>query len=376
MAVSKFYAVWRKESEEEIVNAFQALALKGRAQIITTPKEQATLFDLETDLKVNPRSSQKKDGRYVGQPYVSYYPGEESPLKGLQSSFEYSSELNAFIEAFKTIEKFQIEYDNHTAYIFPKAISPMQRVVFEDEDFVILKLLIDIDETYPYSEYYRLNGQLGIEFYKTRRPEPVKRIKLAKEGIPLFEAEANFPKSTKIYVPKEFTSPEQVRSIAARVREVYQKTNYKLYGNFDKYHIEALVFLDDNERKYKTLKTYEEQCQELQAKIKKLEENFNQKTEKVNQLRKEIKQAETILRNYHEEEEYYKKLEKDNQKLEKDNQKLEEDKRKLKQEKGEILTENQRLTNKSQRLRRLKNAAEEKIESLQRRSLWQRLLNK
>ena len=98
MAVSKFYAVWRKESgEEEIVNAFQALALKGRAQIITTPKEQATLFDLETDLKVNPRSSQKKDGRYVGQPYFSYYPGEESPLKGLQSSFEYSSELNAFI---------------------------------------------------------------------------------------------------------------------------------------------------------------------------------------------------------------------------------------------------------------------------------------
>lgn len=370
MAVSKFYAVWRKESgEEEIVNAFQALALKGRAQIITTPKEQATLFDLETGLKVNPRSSQKKDGRYVGQPYFSYYPGEESPLKGLESSFEYSSELNAFIEAFKTIEKFQIKYDNHTAYIFPKAISLMKRIVFEDEDFVILKLLIDIDETYPYSEYYRLNGQLGIEFYKTSRPEPVKRIKLAKEGIPLFEVEANFPESTKIYVPKEFTSPEQVRSIAARVRKVYQETNYKLYGNFDKYHIEAFVFLDDNERKYQTLKTYEEQCQELQAKIKKLEENFNQKTEKVNQLRKEIKQAETILRNYHEEEEYYKKLEKDNQKLE-------SDKQRLKQEKGEIISKNQRLTNESQRLRRLKNVAEEKIEYLQKRSFWQRLLNK
>ena len=185
----------------------------------------------------------------------------------------------------------------------------------------------------------------------------------------MFEAKAHFPKSTKIYVPEEFTSPEQVKSIAARVREVYQERNYKLYGNFDKYHIEAFVFLDDNERKYQTLKTYEEQCQELQAKIEKLEENFNQKTEKVNQLRKEIKQAETILRNYHEEEEYYKKLEKDNQKLE-------EDKRKLKQEKGEIVSENQRLTNESQRLLKLKNEAEEKIESLQRRSFWQRLFNK
>ena len=370
MAVTKFYAVWRKESgEEEIVNAFQALALKGRAQIITTPKEQATLFDLETGLKVNPRSSQKKDGRYVGQPYFSYYPGEESPLKRLEGSFEYSSELNAFIEAFKTIEKFQIGYGDQTVYIFPKAISLMKRIVFEDEDFVILKLLIDIDETYPYSEYYRLNGLLGIEFYNTSRPEPVKRIKLAKEGIPLFEAKAHFPKSTKIYVPEEFTSPEQVKRVADRVREVYQETNYKLYGSFDKYHLEEFVFLDDNERKYQTLKTYEEQCQELQAKIKKLEENFDQKTEKVNQLRKEIEQAETLLRKYHEEEEYYKKIEKYNQKLE-------ADKQTLKQEKGEILSENQRLTNESQRLRKLKNVAEEKIESLQGRSFWQRLFNK
>lgn len=363
MAVSKFYAVWRKESgEEETVNAFQALALKGRAQIVTTPKEQATLFDLETGLKVNPRSSQKKDGRYVGQPYFSYYPGEESPLKGLQSSFEYSSELNAFIEAFKTIEKFQIEYDNHTAYIFPKAISLMKRIVFEDEDFVILKLLIDIDETYPYSEYYRLNGQLGIEFYKTRRPEPVKRIKLAKEGIPLFEAEANFPKSTKIYVPKEFTSPEQVKSIADRVRKVYQETNYKLYGNFDKYHIEAFVFLDDNERKYHTLKTYEEQCQELEAEIKQLEACFSQKDARVNQLREEIKQAEIRLRYYCEKEEYYKKLEKDNELL--------------KQEKAQLRTERQQLTEQSRHLREERDAAQEETKSLKNRTWWQRLFNR
>ena len=71
----------------------------------------------------------------------------------------------------------------------------------------------------------------------------------------------------------------------------------------------------------------------------------------------------------HEEEEYYKKLEKDNQKLE-------SDKQRLKQEKGEIISKNQRLTNESQRLRRLKNVAEEKIEYLQKRSFWQRLLNK
>ena len=363
MAVSKFYAVWRKESgEEEIVNAFQALALKGRAQIITTPKEQATLFDLETGLKVNPRSSQKKDGRYVGQPYFSYYPGEESPLKGTEGSFEYSSELNAFIEAFKSIKKFQIGYGERTAFIFPKAIYPMKRVVFEDEDIVILKLWIEIDETYPYSEYYRLNGQLGIEFYKTKRPEPVKRIKLAQRGVPLLEAKAQFPESTKIYVPEEFVSSEQIRGIAERVREVYQERNYKLYGTFDKYHLEAFVFLDDNERKYHTLKTYEEQCQELEAEIKRLEACFSQKDARVNQLREEIKQAEIRLRHYCEKEEYYKKLEKDNELL--------------KQEKAQLRTERQQLTEQSRHLREERDAAQEETKSLRSRSFWQRLFNK
>ena len=363
MAVSKFYAVWRKESgEEEIVNAFQALALKGRAQIITTPKEQATLFDLETGLKVNPRSSQKKDGRYVGQPYFSYYPGEESPLKGTEGSFEYSSELNAFIEAFKSIKKFQIGYGERTAFIFPKAIYPMKRVVFEYEDFVILKLWIEIDETYPYSEYYRLNGQLGIEFYKTKRPEPVKRIKLAQRGVPLLEAKAQFPESTKIYVPEEFVSSEQIRGIAERVREVYQERNYKLYGTFDKYHLEAFVFLDDNERKYHTLKTYEEQCQELEAEIKRLEACFSQKDARVNQLREEIKQAEIRLRHYCEKEEYYKKLEKDNELL--------------KQEKAQLRTERQQLTEQSRHLREERDAAQEETKSLRSRSFWQRLFNK
>ena len=45
MAVSKFYAVWRKESgEEEIVNAFQALALKGRAQNLSRRRKNRRLF--------------------------------------------------------------------------------------------------------------------------------------------------------------------------------------------------------------------------------------------------------------------------------------------------------------------------------------------
>ncbi|SFC42016.1 hypothetical protein SAMN05660328_102364 [Streptococcus gallolyticus] len=363
MAVSKFYAKWRKPSgEEKLINAFDALALKGRAQIETSPKEKASLYDIETGLKVTPKRGHRKNGRYQGQPYFTYYPGEASPQKGTEGSFEYSSELNAFIEAFKSIKRFQIGYGKQTAFIFPKEIFPMKRVVFENGGVFILKLLIEIDETRPYSEYYRLNGQLGIEFYKTKRPKPEKRIKLAKKGIPLLEAEAQFPKSTKIYVPEEFVSSEQIRGVAEKVREVYQERNYKLYGTFDKYHLEAFVFLNDNERKYQTLKSYEEQCQELQTEIKKLEDSFSQKSEKVNQLREEIMQAESRLRKYREKEEYYKKLEKDNQILN--------------QEKAQFLSEKQHLTEQSQRYLKEINKAQEETEDLRNRSFWQRLFNK
>ncbi|HEM2786546.1 TPA: hypothetical protein U0611_000875 [Streptococcus suis] len=363
MAVSKFYAKWKKPSGEEvIVNAFDALALKGRALIKTSPKEKASLYDIETDLKVAPKHGNKKDGRYQGQPYFIYYPGEESPLKGTDGSFEYSSELNAFIEAFKSIKRFQIGYGEHTAFIFPKAISPMKRMVFEDEDFVILKLWIEIDETYPYSEYYRLNGQLGIEFYKTKRPEPVKRIKLAKEGVPLLEAKAQFPESTKIYVPEEFVSSKQIKYIAEKVREVYQETDYKLYGTFDRYHLEAFVFLGDNERKYHILKTYEEQCQELEAEIKQLTDSFCQKSAKVNQLREEITRTEDRLRRYNAKEEYYKKLEKDNELL--------------RREKNQLQDEKQRLTEVSNRYLEERNEAQGELEDLRNRPWWQRIFNK
>lgn len=341
MAVSKFYAIWRKPSgEEQMVNAFQALELKGQAIIKTSPKEKASLFDVETGLKVTPRRGQKTSGPYQNQPYFSYYPGEDSPLKGTEGTFEYSSELNIFLEAFKDIKKFQIQYGNQRTIIFPKTISLLKRVPFENEEFVVLKLLIELDETYPYSEYYRLNGHLGIEFYKTSRPRPTKRVRLAKKGIPLLEAKAQFPKSVKIVVPDELTSLAQVESIAGKVRDIYENRNYKLYGTFDKYHSENFVFLDDNERKYRQLKSYEEQCQELETEIRQLQDRYNNRVEKLNQLRENIRKAESQLQDYQEKEEYYKKTEKDNERLTAEVNQLESQTKQL-------LLENDRLQNRS-----------------------------
>lgn len=361
MAVSKFYAVAKtKDGQKRVVNAFEALKLADDDPWhYPTDKTNGVFYDLETELKVSPshgRTNSKTRKR--GQAFFRYFTGESSPLRDKSGSFAYTPELIAFLSAFEVIQKFQIQEGETTIMIFPERIAKLQKVPFPDGGYSILKFYMKLEETYPYSAYYRFNGILAIEFYVSGKPSRLKRAELARKGIPLFEAKAFFPKWIQESLPEEFENPEELATIAKEIRTTYQDRDYKLYGRFQKEH----MITPDNERKYQALKIYEDQCQELKDEIKLLKSSYDEKFEKVKQLSEDIKQAETLLRKYHEEEEYYKKLEKDNQKL--------------KQEKGEILTENQRLTDESQRLRRLKNVAEEKIESLQRRSFWQRLFNK
>lgn len=368
MAVKKFYAVAKtKDGQKRVVNAFEALKLADDDPWhYPTDKTNGVFYDLETELKVTPTNGRTNSKtRKRGQAFFRYFTGESSPLWDKPRSFAYTPELIAFLSAFEVIQKFQIQEGETTIMIFPERIAKLQRVPFPDGGYSILKFYMKLEETYPYSAYYRFNGILAIEFYVSGKPSRLKRAELARKGIPLFEAKAFFPKWIQESLPEEFENPEELATIAKEIRTTYQDRDYKLYGRFQKEH----MITPDNERKYQTLKTYEDQCKELQEEIKLLKSSYDEKIEKVKQLSEDIKQAETLLRKYHEEEEYYKKLEKDNQKLE-------ADKQRLKQEKGEILSENQRLTNESKRLRKLKNAAQEETRALRGRSLLQRLFNK
>lgn len=361
MAVSKFYAVAKtKDGQRRVVNAFEALKLADdNPWIYPTDKINGVFYDLETELKVSPshgRTNPKTRKR--GQAFFRYFTGESSPLKDQSVSFAYTPELIAFLSAFEEIKRFQIQEDETNIIVFPERIAKLQRVPFQDGGYSILKFYMKLEETYPYSAYYRFNGILAIEFYVFGKPSRLKRAELARKGIPLFEARAFFPKWIQESLPKEFENPEELADIAKKIRTTYQDRNYKLYGRFQKEHVTT----PENERKYQTLKSYEDQCQELQAEIKQLEESFSQKNEKVNQLREEIKQAEVRLRHYCEKEEYYKKLEKDNELL--------------KEEKKQLQSERQRLTEQSQRYIEERKVAQEETKSLRNRSFLQRLFNK
>jgi hypothetical protein len=353
MAVSKFYAVVKQEGERErVVNAFEALKLADdNPRDYPTDKDNGVFYDLETELKVSPsrgRTNPKTNKR--GQAFFRYFDGETSPLKGQPGSFTYTPELIAFLSAFERIQKFQIQEDENSIMIFPKRIAKLQRVTFPDGGYSILKFYMKLEETYPYSAYYKFNGYLAIEFYVSSKPSRLKRAELAREGIPLFEAKAFFPKRIQENLPDEFENPAKLADIAEEIRKTYQDRNYKLLGHFKKEH----AITPDNERKYRTLKSYEEQCQELEAEIKQLEDCFHQKSEKVNQLKEAIGKAEARLRYFCEKEEYYKKAERENQQLTAKVSHLE--------------------SQNAQLLREIK-AAQEETSSLKNRPFWKRLFN-
>ena len=344
IVVSKFYAVAKtKDGRKQVVNAFEALKLADDDPWnYPVDKAKGVFYDLETGLKVSPsrgRTSRKTHRR--GQPFFRYFTGEPSPLKDQEGSFTYSPELIAFLSAFETI---QIQEDATSIMIFPEQIVKLQRVTFPDDGgYSILKFYMKLEVTYPYSAYYKLNGILAIEFYVSGKPSRLKRAELARKGIPLFEAKAFFPKWIQESLPEEFDKPQKLVKIAKEIRATYQDRNYKLLGRFRKTH----RITPDNERKYQILKSFEDQCEELQTQIKELEACFSQKSDKISQLREEIKQAEGLLQYYCEKEEYYKKMERDNQRLNIELNRLEAENVQLSSEKSAVQEENKALRSRS-----------------------------
>lgn len=135
--------------------------------------------------------------------------------------------------------------------------------------------------------------------------------------------------------------------LAEEVRNVYEKKNYNLLGYFNKYHLEHFQFLEDNERKYRILKSFEEKQQELQQNIKQLENSFSQKRERINQLNEHITQIEARIREYNANEEYYRKLKHENELLKSKNSNLEEMSNHISDERDSAIQELKSLKNQS-----------------------------
>lgn len=316
--VDKKFAKWVKSPNEyEVISATRALFLKrpeGKARIITTPKEKGTLFDVETDLKVYPITGRfiKDKGRKAPD-YFAYYNGEESPLKGKAQQIEWSEELQLFMKVFESIDKFQIEEEGKPAFfVFPKQMKMFERVK-TTTGFVILKFLVEIDYTYPnYSESYLYNQKIGLEFIFSRLPNSRKLFELSELGIPVFQAKASLSRWAKRDYG-EITN-ENFEEVKDEMLETFQERNYQLQGKF----VNSIKTTPENKEKYDTLKTYEEQVEEL--KNQKSEELKLLKTAEsdVQNTQNSVTEEENKLENLKQEIKYYEKLESDNKSLTQD----------------------------------------------------------
>lgn len=320
--VDKKFAKWMKSPNEyEVISATRALFLKspeGKARIITTPKEKGTLFDVETDLKVYPITGRFIKGKGRKAPdYFAYYNGEESPLKGKAQQIEWSEELQLFMKVFESIDKFQIEEEEKPAfYVIPKQMKMFERVK-TTTGFVILKFLMEIDYTYPnYSQSYLYNQKIGLEFIFSRLPNSRKLFELSELGIPVFQAKASLSKWAKRDYG-EITN-ENFEEVKDEMLETFQQRNYQLQGKF----VNSIKTIPENKEKYDTLKTYEEQVEELKKQIKDLEIQKSEELKllkttesNVQNIQDLVTEEESKLENYKQEIKYYVKLESDNKTL-------------------------------------------------------------
>ncbi|MGV8958406.1 hypothetical protein [Lactococcus lactis] len=340
--VEKLYAKWKKSASDfEIIDSDTALDLKSKAIIITSPKEKAVIFDMETDLAVRPVKGRKSQ-KSRGLSYFSFYPGETSPLRGVARLIEWSDELKIFLEAFENISKFQIkEFGRTPVIIFPEKMEKL-KVLETSKGRVILKFLVKIEQTIPYSWGYQYNGYLGLEFVFAGHPTPKKKVGLEQEGISLFEAEAKFPKW--MVIPEDLTDRKEVEKLVKEVRKVYQERDYHLLGKF----VNEKVTFSDYQEKYRTLKHYEEEIESLKKEIFELNSKIEDLKKKKEKQRQWIDKEKEDLLEYQSKNEYYKSLEIEN--------------RELSFEKSDLLSK--------------VDLMEEEILQLKNRSLWNRIRNK
>lgn len=316
--VEKMFAKWEKSSNEfEVMSATRALFLKspeGKARIVTNPKEKGTLFDIGTELKVRPVTGRfiKNKGRKAPD-YFAYYNGEDLPPK-VGNQIEWSDELQLFMQVFEGIERFQIEEDcKPITYVIPQQMKMFEHIK-TSFGTVILKFLVEIDYTSPYySHSYLFNQKIGLEFVFSSLPTPSKLVGLSEVGIPVFQAQARLTD----WAERDYgeITDENFEEIKKELIETFQNRNYRLQGKF----VNSIQTTRENKEKYDTLKSYEEQIEELKNQINSLESQKSVKLEELVAAKSHFQKAQDLivqeknkLEAYKRENEYFEKLESDN----------------------------------------------------------------
>lgn len=369
--VEKFYALYKDDirNVEQTVDVFEAFDLQERAIAITNPKEKSPFYDLQTLLKVHPVHG-KKSSKGA---HFKYYPREASPLLDTSREVSYTPELIVFIRAFKDIDKFYIkEWEKTMIQVFPENMEQMKRIE-QNGQIIIVKYLIQLDETHPYSYYYKWNGQLALEFKVTSEPTHVKRKILEKMDIPLFEANLKFPKD--VTLPQTFQNKLDFENVALQVRRTYQDRRYFLSGKFSNQVKQTAL----NKERYETLSKYERQLEELQNQQSLKKEQVASLNKEIEKLEKELIELQKKAKSYNNvviSNERLQRLEDEKEKLKEDKDRLNKENNRLEDEKKLLIKDNNRLEDEKEVLENEKSVLSEENERLKQKGFLKRIFSR
>jgi len=286
----KFYAYWK--SRDKTITAYEAIQLKDKEEI-ETKQELAELFDVYTDFPVIP--FRRNNGNRA---FFRYYQKEHN--KNFPEEYDFTPERTSFLEVFQNKKEYKIRtsYDDKVGIkLKVSEVTKLKRIKVQnnDYDFFVIDLLLKLEETKPFSYFYKWNGLLALELKTTSKTKYTKQLTLGNMGFQIFEAIAKFPKDISLNIKGGDFSLNNIEPIIAELDKTYNR-NYFLQGDFIN---EATINLEYKE-KYDVMKNFEEQCEEMKVEIRNLREELAKLIVKKEEIEKEIKKSQDKLNKYNE----------------------------------------------------------------------------
>jgi chromosome segregation ATPase len=288
---TKKYAYYIKGNRQVTVS--EALWLRNNGKIKPT-KEAPVFFDFEDATirsAVYPVSSSK--GEIARTAHYRYY-DKKSKVHILYPKQMTNAHL-FFQMMFKQLKSFKVELeDKNVVQVKIKSAMMEQYVKVDNKKGIIIDVLLDIENTYPYSYKYKWNNQLAIEVKVTHAVDPIKKSILQKNNISTYEV--TVPERIKKIIPETNNLLDDKEATQKKIDELT-----KIYGNVDKWTLYGKFISKSrptkiNEGKYKMLSSYEneleqyeKQKEQLIKEIKVYEHCKLQLSQETNDLKKKLK---------------------------------------------------------------------------------------
>ncbi|WP_289889738.1 hypothetical protein [Virgibacillus pantothenticus] len=286
---TKKYAYFPVQDRQVLVS--EALHLRNNGKIEIDGKNPV-FFDFKNPAirsGVYPVSSSSK--KITRGAYYRYFSKENK--KQILSPKEMTNAHLFFQMMFLQLKKFRIEdkKNKRKVRVDIKSAEMEYYIKVDNKRGILIDVLLDIKQTYPYSYKYLWNNKLAIEVKVTHAVDPKKKCILRDHNISTYEA--TVPKAVRAKIPEahDLLDSEELRQKKIdELTKIYANhEKWTLFGNFivnskvENENKENYILLSQVETE---LANYKKEKEQLFEEIKKYKEYKLQLTKDINELKK------------------------------------------------------------------------------------------